>query len=173
MQRAILLGMHRTYELFRARGGLWVIAQMLLIPGMLAVLIWLRISGTELSWAQWLRTPAMIVGCLLLIAAAALLAAAVLHLGRSLTAFPRPLQSGTLIVHGAYALVRHPIYTAIILAMLGVAFVLPSAVGLAFAVVTFVFFDRKAAYEERMLTNVYSEYAEYRRRVRKLIPLLY
>ena len=173
MQHAILSVMHQTYERFRARGGLWVMAQMLLIPGMLAVLLWLRISGAEIGWVQWLRMPAMIIGCTLLVAAAALLAAAVLNLGRSLTAFPRPLQSGTLVVHGAYALVRHPIYTSIILAILGVALVLPSTVGLVFTAVTFVFFDRKATYEEKILTNVYPEYAEYRRRVHKLIPLLY
>lgn len=161
------------YERFRARGGLWVAAQMILILSMLGVLLLLRGSGIEAEWPGQMRRPSIVFGSVTLICTAMLLAVAILNLGRSLTAFPRPLHNGRLVVHGAYAIVRHPIYTSIFLAMLGIAFILQSTVGLLCAAITLIFFDRKASHEEKMLIAAYPDYAEYRRRVRKLIPLLY
>ncbi|MFN7210957.1 MAG: isoprenylcysteine carboxylmethyltransferase family protein, partial [Aggregatilineales bacterium] len=48
-----------------------------------------------------------------------------------------------------------------------------SLVALALSLALCLFFDRKAAQEERWLQAQYPEYAEYRRRVKKLIPFLY
>lgn len=158
---------------FRSRGGVWVAAQMVLVPAMLAALLALRITGVETPWPDQLRSPALIGGAALLAGALVLLVAAVLRLGANLTAFPRPRPGGTLVDSGVYGVVRHPIYAAIIAAMLGIALVLASSFGLAFAALTFLFFDRKAASEERMLAASYADYAAYRRRVRKLIPFVY
>jgi protein-S-isoprenylcysteine O-methyltransferase Ste14 len=158
---------------FLSRGGLWVAAQIVLIPAMLAALFALRTAGVEALWPAWLRAPTMILGGLLLAGAVALLTAAVLRLGANLTAFPRPRAGGALVDSGVYAVVRHPIYTSIIAAMLGITLVLHSAFGIVFTLLTFVFFDRKAASEERMLTAAYADYAAYRKRVRKLIPFVY
>ena len=42
--------------------------------------------------------------------------------------------------------------------------------GLLFSVVVLLFFDRKSAFEERLLRARFPEYADYARRVRKLLP---
>jgi len=39
--------------------------------------------------------------------------------------------------------------------------------------VAFLFFDAKARHEERWLRAHYSDYADYSRRTRKLIPFIY
>lgn len=44
---------------------------------------------------------------------------AILQLNKKLTPFPTPLKDGTLINTGLYKLVRHPIYSGIILTAIG------------------------------------------------------
>ncbi|MCX6018445.1 MAG: isoprenylcysteine carboxylmethyltransferase family protein [Chloroflexi bacterium] len=158
---------------FLARGGGWVMTQMLLIPGMILAMLGARLINIDKSWPNWTHTPAYFGGGALLVTTSFLLTMSILHLGRNLTAFPKPLNNGTLVEHGVYAYIRHPIYTSIIVAILGLALLLNSTVGLAFAAGTFLFFDRKAAIEEKMLLAAYSGYADYRRRVRKLVPFIY
>jgi protein-S-isoprenylcysteine O-methyltransferase Ste14 len=70
-------------------------------------------------------------------------------------------------------LVRHPIYGGVVLASLGWSLTWLSLPGLAFCVVVALFFDRKSAFEERLLLGRFPEYAVYMARARKLIPWIY
>jgi protein-S-isoprenylcysteine O-methyltransferase Ste14 len=160
-------------ESFAARGGWWVVAQFIMLPAMLVAMVLARRSGLESPWPTTAQYGGVILGAVLLITAAALLITAVLRLGSNLTPFPQPLKESTLIVNGAYAIVRHPIYTSLILAVAGVAFFVGSVLGMVFVVVTLIFFDRKAGFEERMLLARHPDYAAYRLRVKKLIPFVY
>lgn len=99
--------------------------------------------------------------------------AAVLRLGLNLTAFPKPIEGGTLVTSGAYAIVRHPIYAGLILAAFGWALWNTSLVGLGLGVILFLFFDLKSRQEERWLIQAYPEYRTYQQRVKKLIPWVY
>lgn len=97
--------------------------------------------------------------------------AAMLRLGRQLVPQPTPVAGGRLIESGLYGVVRHPIYLAVLLFVAGAVVRSLSLAGLTLLVVAFAFFDRKSAYEERLLTAKYPEYENYRTRVRwKLIP---
>lgn len=158
---------------FVRRGGLWVLAQFVLIPVMVAFVFFARQAGWERAWSAPFALLGQVVGIVLTLAAGVLLALAVAHLGSNLTPFPRPLDSGTLVDTGAYGIVRHPIYTAIILALFGLALFANSALGLIFSLVVFAFFSRKASFEERMLEQRYPRYDDYRKRVKKLIPFIY
>ncbi|GAB4470878.1 MAG: hypothetical protein OHK0044_13710 [Burkholderiaceae bacterium] len=86
---------------------------------------------------------------------------------------PELKDGARLVTHGIYARVRHPMYTAVLLAMLGcialdarlwriVAWLALVAVLLA-----------KAAREERHLLARFPEYADYRARTHRLIPGLF
>jgi protein-S-isoprenylcysteine O-methyltransferase Ste14 len=97
----------------------------------------------------------------------------VIHLGKNLSPFPRPVESGSLITHGIYASVRHPIYSGLILGTLGWTLIISNIIGLIVVVILFVFFDAKSRREEMWLVERYPEYAEYRNRVHKLIPWIY
>jgi len=78
-----------------------------------------------------------------------------------------------LVDSGPYAIVRHPIYSGLIIAALGWALVVHGMLTRAYTVALFAFFDIKSRREERWLCEKFSEYGEYQRRVRKLLPWLY
>lgn len=158
---------------FLKRGGMWVATQFVVIPAMVAGALWLRWSGAEAPWPGGLGMAGVAAGLAIGLGAALLLLRGIIDLGRNLTAFPMPLEDALLVDRGAYGVVRHPIYASIILAMLAVALSLNSLIGLVFAAATLMFFDRKAHFEERFLESKFPGYADYRRRVRKLIPWVY
>lgn len=150
---------------FLARGGLWVLAQglifllILLTPqlGLLRLPLWARLAGlAPLALAAWLGTGGL------------------LALGRSLTIFPKPLSDATLVRHGPYGRVRHPLYGALILGTLGLSLGRGHLPGMILSLLLGIFFDRKSRHEERLLEARYPEYPEYRRETpRRLIPWIY
>ncbi|MDB5761464.1 MAG: isoprenylcysteine carboxylmethyltransferase family protein, partial [Herminiimonas sp.] len=91
----------------------------------------------------------------------------------SLTPFPRPLPGGELVTTGAYRLVRHPIYSAIIIGTLGFSLASENLLRLVLTGILFVFFDMKARREEQWLQVQYPAYAIYKSRVKKMIPWIY
>lgn len=97
----------------------------------------------------------------------------VLSLGRNLSPFPKPIEGGRLVVGGAYALVRHPIYSGLIIGSLGWSLLTDTLLGVGLALLLFVFFDLKSRREERWLAETYPQYPDYKKRVRKLIPFVY
>jgi protein-S-isoprenylcysteine O-methyltransferase Ste14 len=153
---------------FGARGGWWVAAQIPLL--LLAFLVpgWTgqADTGSLASLQVYAGRTLFFVGALFALAGAA-------SLGRGLTPFPQPLPKSQLRTGGAYALVRHPIYTGVLFMAFGWSISSNSLAGLLVDVPLFVFFDRKAAREEIWLAGKFSGYAAYRRRVKKLIPWIY
>ena len=147
------------------RGETWVIAQavLLLLFAFVPPIGPPWPSGHIFRFAGWILVG---IGSLLL-------AWSTLNLGRSLTPFPRPLPDGKLVTTGAYRLVRHPIYFAVLIVALGFSLVTGSWLRLAFTGVLFVFFDMKARREERWLQEQYPTYTAYKSRTKKLIPWIY
>lgn len=95
------------------------------------------------------------------------------HLGRN-WGMPMSLRQGhELVTSGPYAYVRHPIYTGIMLAMIGSAL----AVGLlwlALFVLYFAYFLFSARTEEKMMAAQFpNAWPAYRRRTKMLIPFLF
>ena len=94
-------------------------------------------------------------------------------LGRNLTALPHPVDDGQLVTEGPYRVVRHPIYSGVILGSLGWALLWSSPFLVILALGLFLFFDIKSRREEVWLRHRYAGYADYARRTRKLIPYVY
>jgi protein-S-isoprenylcysteine O-methyltransferase Ste14 len=77
-----------------------------------------------------------------------------------------------LITAGPYGVIRHPIYTGILLALVGTALA-TDLIALAIAVVVGAYFVWAATVEERNLTATFpSAYPAYRARTRMLIPFV-
>lgn len=73
---------------------------------------------------------------------------------------------------GIYSRVRHPMYLGIVLVYLGLALLTLSLATLVFWIVIFVFYNVSASYEERLLEEKFgNEYIEYKKSVRKWIPI--
>jgi protein-S-isoprenylcysteine O-methyltransferase Ste14 len=78
-----------------------------------------------------------------------------------------------LIVRGPYALVRHPIYTGLILLFAGNAVMVGDWRGVVAVAIVVVSFWRKYLLEERLMTQEFGQsYLDYRKRTWPLFPLL-
>jgi protein-S-isoprenylcysteine O-methyltransferase Ste14 len=152
------------------RGEWYVIVQSLLFvliavgPGWLDVQI--DLSG------PW-RAVTVVVGLMAGGAGLLLATAGLLWLGGNLSVFPHPKAGATLVQTGAYRVVRHPIYSGLIIGAVGWALIHLSLLTLIYAGLLFIFFDVKSRREERWLNRTFPEYAGYKTRVRKLIPFVY
>lgn len=93
------------------------------------------------------------------------------HLGRN-WGMPMTLREGhELVTTGPYAFVRHPIYTGILLALVGTTLVEPTRWTV--VLVVFAYFVFAAILEERTMTKQFpNEYPGYMRRTKMLIPFL-
>jgi protein-S-isoprenylcysteine O-methyltransferase Ste14 len=154
-----------------SRGESYVLVQLLL---MLLVLF----GPTELPgiprWGAPWATVTLVSGLVLGGVGLVLTALGTLALGnRNLSAFPRPKDGAGLVTTGAYAIVRHPIYSGVSLMSLGWALARRSPLTLGYAFMLLIFFDIKSRREEQWLQAKFLEYAEYRSRVKKLIPFIY
>jgi len=149
---------------FLERGGSWVVAQFLLFAGLLALAVLYPGTGP----AAWRFS-----GVLVLVVAAAVAVAGVTALGRNLTPFPKPADHAELIQRGIYAKIRHPLYTAVILAGFGWALVWLSWPALLAAAALIPFFHAKSCREEDFLREKFPGYREYEARTRRFIPWIY
>lgn len=150
---------------FLHRGGLWVLVQNALTLAVLAAGPLQRASG-------WPR-GATFVGILLFVVGAVFGITGVRALGRNRTPFPEPRSEHRLVQSGIYRLVRHPLYTSLILLGLGWGLTWSSALTLGLTMALALVLDGKARLEERLLLARYPEYGDYQRRVARLLPFIY
>ena len=143
----------------------------LLVQGVLFLLILLgpRSATGTTSHGPYGALPAGVM----LVGGALLALAGVINLGKNLTPLPVPKQHATLVVGGAYRIVRHPIYSGIILMAFGWGAWLQSWLTGGYALLLLIFFDIKSRYEERLLREKFPDYGAYQLKVRKLIPFVY
>ncbi len=150
------------------RGEWYVVAQFVLMG--LVVLVPRTIAGVgALSVPRTLRWVGLAVAFTGLVGASWVGR----RLGPALTPFPKPRRRAELVVTGPYAVVRHPIYTAILICAIGCTTWRASAWSLVATGLLFVLFELKARAEERWLVERFPDYAAYQRRVRRLIPFVY
>ena len=139
---ATVIGVLLIFGLKRARTQLWPVS----VP-LLCVAVILMLGG--FSFAIWARR----------------------HLGRYWSARVTLKEGHRLIESGPYGLVRHPIYSGLLLCMAATVMTigtLQSVCGYAALLGALIF---KLAAEERLLTDNFGEaYQEYQKRVKALIP---
>jgi len=134
-----------------------------------------------LAWVHALRLPAAIVPAAYAIGLATIVAASLLRrhcfrlLGASFTGDVRARPDQPIVTTGAYALVRHPSYSAGILMNIGIGLALGSWASTAvLALAAFAVYGYRMAVEERALLAVLGEpYREFMRTRRRLIPFIY
>ncbi len=129
-----------------------------------------RLAGQRL-WAT--TPPEGILADVLVVLGLAIAIWARRTLGGNWSSDPVIRERHELIERGPYAYARHPIYSGMLLMLLGAAVLLARPVAfIAFAVFVFGFWF-KARLEERILTRHFpDEYPRYRARVKALIPFV-
>jgi len=79
-----------------------------------------------------------------------------------------------LISHGIYKYMRHPIYTGILLMLIGTILAIETVGAVAGFIIIFITFWFKLRQEEDLLTKHFSkEYPAYKKRVKALIPFIF
>jgi len=142
----------------------------------LALMILVALSALlPVYWPDSVAGIFVVLGLVLITLALGLFAFAgvSLLLARAMTVFPRPREKSGLAQRGAYRVVRHPVYGAIMLIALGWSLAL-APLGLIGAALLAVVFDLKARLEEAWLEERHPEYAAYRARTpRRFVPGVY
>ncbi len=95
---------------------------------------------------------------------------AALRLGRGLTPSPLPNGAVDLVTRGPYRWVRHPMYTAVMLIVAGVAIRSGSYLVVVEAVALAALFNVKARWEERRLVETFPGYRDYRKSTGRFLP---
>jgi protein-S-isoprenylcysteine O-methyltransferase Ste14 len=114
-----------------------------------------------------------IAGTALVVAGVALAIWSRRVLGANWSAVVRIVEGQHLVRKGPYAVVRNPIYSGIVLAMLGTALVAGTMGGLVGFVLVVTALWQKGRMEERFLLAEFGdEYAAYQREVKFLIPFV-
>lgn len=146
----------------------------LVVQGVLFLLLaFAPFAFREAAWDFPYSLSASLAGAGLFSAGSLVALAGVISLGKNLTPLPLPKENSVLIVTGAYRFVRHPIYSGLIFMAFGWGLWLHNWLAIVLALLLLIFFDIKSRFEERLLLDKFPEYAEYRKRVRKLLPFIY
>jgi protein-S-isoprenylcysteine O-methyltransferase Ste14 len=113
-----------------------------------------------------------VVGMILLLSGLGLAVWARIHLGRNWGMPMTRKNDPELVTSGPYRFVRHPIYSGVLLAILGTALATNTSLLIA-GVVLGIYFAYSASVEERMLTASFpAAYPSYRARTKMLIPFV-
>ena len=86
--------------------------------------------------------------------------------------YPQVKNSARLIVSGPYRFIRHPMYTSLLLAMLGLVLYNGAWVNTVALAVLAVVLTVKAIHEERFLCERFTGYSEYMNSTRRFVPFL-
>jgi protein-S-isoprenylcysteine O-methyltransferase Ste14 len=114
------------------------------------------------------------VGLLLCSIGVAVRVSALKALGEYFSAYVTLQPNHRLVQHGIYATIRHPLYLSLILAPTGIALVFASWLALPILILSLIFVFERIRLEEHLLAAHFgSEFEDYRRRTRKLIPSLF
>lgn len=119
----------------------------------------------------WLPRPVRVGAGLAVVAGNAVAAAGTLRLGRHLSALPAPPGEAVLRTDGAYGVVRHPIYSGLLVASAGWAVRRARPEPLVAVTLLSAVLHVKAGYEERLLHERFGPaYDAYAARVPRLLP---
>ncbi len=156
---------------WQGRRGEWYVVIQVVLFGL--VVLGPRSWPGLVAWTSPFAELGLVAGVLLALLGGLLSLSGVLRLGSNLTAVPYPKDQATLVETGPYKIVRHPIYSGLILMAFGWALWIHGWLTLVYAAILLAFFDVKSRREERWLNDKFSDYAAYQKRVRKLVPFIY
>lgn len=115
-----------------------------------------------------------VIGLGLFLAGVSIRVVAVRTLGKYFSPELRTLQDHRLVDYGLYKYIRHPAYLGSFLFSVGIPLIFSSFYGFLLMLALFPCFLYKIKFEERMLLEkLGDEYREYRKKTKKILPLIY
>ncbi len=145
--------------------SIWVVIQLLLFA------IILLLAQMETAWIEEKILRFLFAGIFFLGLIMCLTGVGALN--KNLTAFPTPKKDARLQKTGIYRLIRHPMYSGIMLCVPSYALLSGNMAMLVMSVIVMIFFAKKAQNEETKLVKIYSDYSEYQQKTKQFIPFIY
>jgi len=96
----------------------------------------------------------------------------ILQLNTNISPFPSPRSKTILITSGLFKYMRHPIYSGILISSISYAIYSGSIYKLIVAVVLYFLFYFKSIYEERKLSQQFSNYKNYMKVTGRFFPII-
>ncbi|MDC7993855.1 methyltransferase family protein [Altibacter sp. HG106] len=141
---------------------LYIVAQFLLFA-----LYFIDIPlGNRLNLPQWVGYGLLA----LLISGGIIIVLGIVNMNDSLSPFPKPKTNGSLISHGIYYYVRHPIYIGIVISMVAYGGYTQSLVKILISLILLGVFYLKSDLEERYLLRKFEEYTQYKKKTGRFFP---
>jgi protein-S-isoprenylcysteine O-methyltransferase Ste14 len=152
------------------RGEGWVVAQVVLFTIIAAAGLRDMVGhGSVTPWG-----PAVsVIGIVAIIVGGGVAGRGIWDLRSSLSPFPRPIAGAPLVESGAYRLIRHPIYSGLVLGAIGWGLVTGSILAIGAAGLLLLLLAAKSRREEVWLEAMHAEYGAYQQRTKRLIPWIY
>lgn len=139
----------------------------LLLVGIQFLFIFLLLGGSLFNKLSVLSFTAIIISLLLAFWA-------IITMQKSkLRILPQPAADAVLITAGPYRLIRHPMYTAIVLGSTGLLITNFTLTRLAITIALTVVLIIKLFWEERMLSQKFDGYTNYMKHTARLLPFIF
>ena len=138
----------------------------LLVTFQLSALGYIAISGHLFSGTWY--------GLMIETAGVALAVWAILIMRSNANVAPIPKQNGMLVTSGPYQFIRHPMYTAQVMAVIPLVVERPSGLRVTALMVLIVILLFKLHYEEKRLVKHFGQpYLDYQKHSKKILPFVY
>jgi protein-S-isoprenylcysteine O-methyltransferase Ste14 len=124
----------------------------------------------DLDWSLGVSHLIKMMGLIISILGLVVIILSILQLNKNLTPFPTPKDNSVLIENGMYKLVRHPIYSGLILLFVGYGVYQNSLYKVIITFLLLLLFHFKTKYEEQQLQNKFSQYNLYKSKTGKFFP---
>lgn len=128
----------------------------------------------NVDWSLGLYSPRLKnCGLIVSIFGLIIILLSVLQLNKNLSPFPTPKNNAVLVQNGLFKLVRHPIYSGIILVVIGYSVYKDSLYKGIISMLLLILFHFKTKYEEQKLSEKFSNYQSYKKKTGKFFPRLF
>ncbi|HET7118305.1 MAG TPA: isoprenylcysteine carboxylmethyltransferase family protein [Hanamia sp.] len=125
-----------------------------------------RFSKIDFAVPRWLQ----LTGIFFSVAGIFISLASVVTLNKNLSPFPTPKPGAELAQSGIYKYVRHPIYSGILFFEFGFSMYSENTLRLLIFFTLLILFRFKAAFEEKLLQNKFSNYTTYKKTTGMFLP---
>ena len=147
----------------------WVVAQVVLFTIIAAAGLRDMVGhGSATTWGPGVS----VIGIVAIVVGGVVAGRGLWDLRFSLSPFPRPIAGAALVESGAYRLIRHPIYSGLVLGAIGWGLVTGSILAIGAAGLLFLLLAAKSRHEEVWLFAIHPEWG-YQQRMRRLVPWSY
>lgn len=128
----------------------------------------------NIDWSLGLYSPRLKnCGLIVSIFGLIIILLSVLQLNKNLSPFPTPKNNAVLVQNGLFKLVRHPIYSGIILVVIGYSVYKDSLYKGIISMLLLILFHFKTKYEEQKLSEKFPNYQSYKKKTGKFFPRLF